>query len=882
MLQVFANSVDITANVSKNSIRIAEQMNNRANTCSFSVEDYSVGEGAKIEVFEGFTLTSEATSGQAVLNASDTFEFEWKFKAGDEIIVDIKGANQKFYTIQSVDHTVKTITLETNLTTTLPAASNCGRLVFSGITMKNPDEEIGVSWKFTFRLSATDWTKMFDSKLVVDSYQNQYSREMFGRVVYEFTANDAETNLDLFESAWTEGGVALAMTADTSDRIQWTNSMKTGTSGAGTATWTKTISSADLSSMDRFRIWWKISEPYWSKISSVKIRVWSDASNYVEGSSDWIGHNDEECWNFDSFDFWRSTIVWSPNQAAITWLQIEVVATATIPDWNLHFDHALASAGWYTVKNCIRGDRKFVDVRASYKKPTVFVDDISKLQNFFWFIDYERNLHFFKNDSTPAPFSLTDTSENFADLSITADISSLKNRQTVRGWIAVDQNTYTQDEVCDGKVESWRLDYPPKDLQIWVDTTWTWSSFVQKTVGVENLTDPATVEYLFNFNEKVVRRSTDSILPSGTIFRRIYYPYKPIRVRVQSQPSIDAMKVLLGGDWIFDWSVINDSSIRDWNEARIRAKAEVDAYSNQILTADFKTQQDGLKAGQIIHITDTDRWIDNDFLIQKISKSSRNDDRWTYSVDCWSTMFWIIEFFQLLLKKTEILQVDVSEIIDIVVNDDETITISPSFTFTKKDSTFRVAANLTKWIDFTYETGSFNSAWPMIDSGKNTMWTMAESGTEAATVNFNGSSRYNAGKEMKLTTTVGWSGQTLTVTPSARFLAKSGASAAFSIWFAIDTALTGTGGFSVSVKEYAAASGGSVLATTSIVSNAKTVRDFNRTRQTFTTNASTNFVEIELKIDNAVWSVSVGEMIFEDLTLESVTNPAVASFSQAI
>lgn len=85
------------------------------------------------------------------------------------------------------------------------------------------------------------------------------------------------------------------------------------------------------------------------------------------------------------------------------------------------------------MKNCIRGDRKFVDVRASYKKPTVFVDDISKLQNFFWFIDYERNLHFFKNDSTPAPFSLTDTSENFADLSITADISSLKNRQTVRG-----------------------------------------------------------------------------------------------------------------------------------------------------------------------------------------------------------------------------------------------------------------------------------------------------------------------------------------------------------------------------------------------------------------------------------------------------------------
>ena len=44
---------------------------------------------------------------------------------------------------------------------------------------------------------------MFDSKVVVDSYQNQYSREMIGRVVYEFTADDADLDLDLFESSWT-------------------------------------------------------------------------------------------------------------------------------------------------------------------------------------------------------------------------------------------------------------------------------------------------------------------------------------------------------------------------------------------------------------------------------------------------------------------------------------------------------------------------------------------------------------------------------------------------------------------------------------------------------------------------------------------------------
>lgn len=63
---------------------------------------------------------------------------------------------------------------------------------------------------------------------------------------------------------------------------------------------------------------------------------------------------------------------------------------------------------------------------------------------------------------------------------------------------------------------------------------------------------------------------------------------------------------------------MNDASIKDWNEARLRARAEVEAYANAILSADFTTEIDGLTAGQIIHITDSSRGIDDDFLIQKV------------------------------------------------------------------------------------------------------------------------------------------------------------------------------------------------------------------------------------------------------------------------
>lgn len=69
--------------------------------------------------------------------------------------------------------------------------------------------------------------------------------------------------MDDFQSARSQGGVGLAMTNDTTDRIQGTNSQQTGTSGAGTATWTKTLgATVDISDMTDVRLWHKTGEFY--------------------------------------------------------------------------------------------------------------------------------------------------------------------------------------------------------------------------------------------------------------------------------------------------------------------------------------------------------------------------------------------------------------------------------------------------------------------------------------------------------------------------------------------------------------------------------------------------------------------------------------------
>lgn len=107
----------------------------------------------------------------------------------------------------------------------------------------------------------------------------------------------------------------------------------------------------------------------------------NDASNYYEWSSIWVGINNEDCWNYENFKILEpDVVVGSPNLAAITRLQIEVEANAAIPSDALLFDHSQATKGGFTLKNTIRGDRKFVDVRMQYKKASPMVDQITKLQ----------------------------------------------------------------------------------------------------------------------------------------------------------------------------------------------------------------------------------------------------------------------------------------------------------------------------------------------------------------------------------------------------------------------------------------------------------------------------------------------------------------------
>lgn len=142
MLAILYDGVDITDNVSKNSVQITEQLNNRANTAAFSVFGEKVEEGHVVEIWEYCTLREAFTSGGVVLQVSDTFSISNKFVTGTVGFVSFDTTSKTRVFVASVDHNNREITLQNTLDVNLPVGTKFGKLVFSGVVQNAPETEM--------------------------------------------------------------------------------------------------------------------------------------------------------------------------------------------------------------------------------------------------------------------------------------------------------------------------------------------------------------------------------------------------------------------------------------------------------------------------------------------------------------------------------------------------------------------------------------------------------------------------------------------------------------------------------------------------------------------------------------------------------------------
>lgn len=290
----------------------------------------------------------------------------------------------------------------------------------------------------------------------------------------------------------------------------------------------------------------------------------------------------------------------------------------------------------------------------NYIQPSQALRRLADLTGKNWYIDYDKDIHFFPLTTNAAPFNITDSSSNFSDMRIQKDASQLKNRVYVRGGTKLSDAT-TYQEKGDGTKRKFVLPDKPHNVSVAVNGT-------PKTVGIKNV-DTSGFQWYLNFQEKYLEQDGSEVVLATTDTLSVNYQYDiPILVALENTASI-----LENGIKEF---AIFDKTIETTEAARDRASAELTDYASDIVEGSFQTFTAGFKSGQYINIDRSDYDVDEDYIVQKVVARSLGAGNFVYDVYLASakTMGIIRFLIELLEANRNLIELDDDEVVDELFN----------------------------------------------------------------------------------------------------------------------------------------------------------------------------------------------------------------------
>lgn len=246
-----------------------------------------------------------------------------------------------------------------------------------------------------------------------------------------------------------------------------------------------------------------------------------------------------------------------------------------------------------------------------------------------WEIDNLKRLNFFDRRTYTAPFDLTNTSHNYKDLSVKKSRSDYRNRQYVRAGtditneIPFEKPTPKPDGVSKTFVVRLPIAQKPR---IFLDTF----EVSAADIGVNGLDQ--NKKYYFTYGSNTITQDNNVTTLTTQVLEVTYKGLYPLLVVTESPEQVNARQAIEGGSGVHE-NITQDSNI-DTRQAAIEfAQGKLEKYGIIPKVVTFNTYDKGLKAGQLIPITNTKHNLSGTFLIDSVS--ARNDGVLiVYSVRC--------------------------------------------------------------------------------------------------------------------------------------------------------------------------------------------------------------------------------------------------------
>jgi len=306
-----------------------------------------------------------------------------------------------------------------------------------------------------------------------------------------------------------------------------------------------------------------------------------------------------------------------------------------------------------TTDNVVEG-ATIDQISFNYIQPSQAFRKIAELTGRHWYIDYDKDIHYFPLTTSVTPFNITSASTNYWGFKIKKDASQIKNRVYVRGGTKLSEFT-TYVTVGDGEKVKIVLPDKPHNVTVEIDRG---GGYLEETVGIKNV-NLSGFEWYLNFQEKYIEQDEgESVLSSTDKFKLTYKYDIPILVAVENTASI-----LANGQKEF---AIFDKSITTTQAARDRASGELTDYANNIIEGSFNTWETGFVSGQYININLSDYDINDDYVVQKVVARAIGAGEYLYEISIASAKtLGIIKFLiQLLEANKSLVELDDDEVVD--------------------------------------------------------------------------------------------------------------------------------------------------------------------------------------------------------------------------
>lgn len=304
-------------------------------------------------------------------------------------------------------------------------------------------------------------------------------------------------------------------------------------------------------------------------------------------------------------------------------------------------------------------------IKFNYDKASSCFKKLAELVIGDWYVDYDKVIHFIDKSTFASPFSLTDDGNKFikGSLVIKKDASQIKNTVFVRGGEYLGSN-YTETIIADGSQTTFNLAYRYDNISVSV-------AGVGKTVGIDNIDDPSTVDCLYNFGEKTIKFPSASKPTSGQSVAISGLPYIPVYVRAEEIGSISKYGVK-------EFKII-DANIKSKQGAIDRAKAELQSYNEALSDGSFSTYETGLRTGQQIGVNSVVLGVNEQFIISKLSIIAESPNLLRFDATLTTLeRFDLIGLLQKLLDRTEIGEDRTDEVLEKLYNSYEAISVEES------------------------------------------------------------------------------------------------------------------------------------------------------------------------------------------------------------